>query len=262
MKATIGIVGGRLFGGASAIFSRILLALRPEVDGESAVLPALALTYKTGARLRVLEWQSTRALSLRDILARWKQIPEQCERSAVQKLGLAIKKRTATSAYSVSYLAKEARARDCDLVVFSTLARSSWLNRLQDRWLGDRRGFNCCCLVAPPGVRSCVNALTGEFQVSRVLCCGPTTEPVTEAIRGWVALGEPSFEDCNFEDCWNRARETSADLVIFSAGREIDSHFLEQILPQTPCPVLLLPRLDPNKKGAESTAPDKGIARS
>lgn len=211
------------------------------MDGESAALPALAVALKSGARLRVLEWASSRELSVRDVLARWKVLPEGSTRSDVSGLGLAVKKRQASGPYCVDYLAVEARAKGCDLVVLSSLNSRSWFSRLQSRWLGGGSRFGCYCLVAPVGARGFVDSQTGELRLLRVLCCGKEARAVATSVIELLAEGQPEIVECELEDCWNRAAQLPADLVVLAPGHDLDPEFLESLLPQASCPVLVIP---------------------
>ncbi len=210
------------------------------MDGEAAALPALALALKSGARLRVLEWESSRNFSVRDVLARWKLLLEGCSRSAVSGVGLAIKKRQASGPYCLDYLAQEARHKECDLVVLSSLDSRSWLARLQSRWSGGS-AFGCYTLVAPLGARGFVDAQTGELQVARVLCCGPGTRPVATSLLQLSGHSEPAIEECEVQHCWTRAPEFAADLVVLAPGCRLTPEFFKGLLEQACCPVLVIP---------------------
>lgn len=223
------------------MFSRILLASRPDVDGESAALPALAVALKSRARLRVLEFESRRTFSVRQVLSRWKLMPDDCRASEVSELGLAIKKRPASGPYCVASLAEEAREKECDLVVLASPSPRSWLSRLQSRLLGDGPGFGCHCLVAPASVSGFVDPDTGAIQIGRILCCGPGTREVASSLGQLLGLPEPLIEECGREDCWARAREPLADLVVLAAGHELNAASLEELVAQAPCPVLVVP---------------------
>ena len=223
------------------MFSRILLASRPDVDGELAAMPALALALKSKARLRVLEWESENSLSIRNVLTRWNLLPDGSEPSDISGLGLAIKKRQARGSYCVTSVAEEARSKECDLVVLSSLNTRSWLSRLESRWLGVRPVFRCHCLVTPPGTPGIVDPATGKWRVTRLLCCGSGSRATAASLSQLLDCCEPVIEHCEREECWTRARQLPADLVIFSPRQQLDLDFLEKTVPHAPCSLLLVP---------------------